>query len=81
MELEFRFTDVTSRIALHNLFENNYHLNVHFYNLRNYASFTLMQTEGTIIPKPCLTEYIKLVTKGIIKRTNLPFEFTIAFEC
>ena len=40
-----------------------------------------MQTDDTMIPKPCLSEYIKQVSKGTIKRNNLPFEFTIKFEC
>ena len=62
-----------ARIVLHNLFENHYHLNTHFYRLMKSASFTLMQTEDTMIPKPCLSEYIKQVAKGFIKRTNLPF--------
>lgn len=44
------------------------------------ASFTLMQGEDTMIPKPCLTEYIKQISKGIIKRTSLPFEYTIKFD-
>lgn len=33
-----------------------------------------------MIPKPCLSEYIKQVAKGTIKRTNLPFEYTVKFE-
>lgn len=44
------------------------------------ATFTLTQTENTMIPKPCLSEYIKQVSKGYIKRTNLPFEYTIKFD-
>jgi len=34
-----------------------------------------------MIPKPVLTEYVKLISKGIVKQSNLPFEFTIAFDC
>jgi hypothetical protein len=33
-----------------------------------------------MIPKPCLSEYIKQVAKGYIKRTNLPFEYTVKFD-
>lgn len=33
-----------------------------------------------MIPKPCLSEYIKQVAKGYIKRTGLPFEYTIKFD-
>lgn len=33
-----------------------------------------------MVPKPVLTEYIKLISKGIVKQNNLPFEFTISFE-
>ncbi len=39
-----------------------------------------MQSEYTMVPKPVLTEYIKLISKGTIKQSNLPFEFTISFE-
>ena len=67
-------------MALHNLFENHYHLNTHFYRHAKSATFTLTQTENTMIPKPCLSEYIKQVTKGYIKRTNLPFEYTVKFD-
>ena len=34
-----------------------------------------------MIPKPTLSEYITKITKGEIKRANLPFEFTVSFEC
>ena len=33
-----------------------------------------------MVPKPVLSEYIKLVSSGKIKQNNLPFEFTISFE-
>ena len=33
-----------------------------------------------MIPKPVLSEYVKLISKGTIKQNNLPFEFTIGFE-
>lgn len=39
-----------------------------------------MQTDDTMVPKPPLTDYIKQVSKGYIKRSNLPFEYTIKFE-
>jgi len=39
-----------------------------------------MQSENTMVPRPFLTEYIKLISKGIVKQNNLPFEFTISFE-
>jgi hypothetical protein len=32
-----------------------------------------------MIPKPTLNQYIKQVEKGEVKRTNLPFEYTISF--
>ena len=39
-----------------------------------------MQTDDTMIPKPCLSEYIKQIGKGYIKRTSLPFDYTIKFD-
>lgn len=33
-----------------------------------------------MIPKPCLSEYIQQVSKGTIKRSNIPFEYTIRFD-
>lgn len=33
-----------------------------------------------MIPKPVLTEYAKMIAKGTIKQSNLPFEFTISFD-
>lgn len=33
-----------------------------------------------MIPKPTLSEYVAKISKGEIKRANLPFEFTISFE-
>ena len=45
-----------------------------------YAAFTLMQGEDTMIPKPVLSEYVKLISSGKVKQNNLPFEFTISFE-
>lgn len=79
VEIDFKL-DNTARIALLNLFESHYHLNAHFYRHMKSASFTLMQTENTMVPNPILSEYIKKVTKGEIKRTNLPFEYTIKFD-
>ena len=45
-----------------------------------HAAFTLMQGDDTMIPKPILSDYVKLISSGKIKQNNLPFEFTIAFE-
>ena len=39
-----------------------------------------MQGDDTMIPKPVLSEYIKLISSGKIKQNNLPFEFTISFD-
>ena len=33
-----------------------------------------------MVPKPVLSEYVKLISKGIVKQSNLPFEFTISYE-
>lgn len=33
-----------------------------------------------MLPKPILSEYVKLISSGKVKQTNLPFEFTISFE-
>jgi hypothetical protein len=55
-------------------------LNAHFYRHKKYASFTLLQTENTMIPKPTLSDYISKIANGEVKRANLPFEFTISFE-
>lgn len=39
-----------------------------------------MQSDDTMIPKPVLSEYVKLISSGKIKQNNLPFEYTIGFE-
>ena len=67
-------------MLLIDLFENHYHLNTHYYSRMKYAAFTLMQGEDTMIPKPVLSEYVKLISSGKVKQNNLPFEFTISFE-
>ena len=80
IEVDFKFLgDNYSKNAMLNLFENHYHLNAHFYRHMKSASITLMQTEDTMVPKPCLSDYIKQIAKGYIKRT-LPFEYTIKFD-
>jgi hypothetical protein len=32
-----------------------------------------MQSDHTMLPKPVLSEYVKLISKGTIKQSNLPF--------
>lgn len=54
IEIDFKLDNI-SRVTLLNLFENHYHLNTHFYRHMKSASFTLMQTENTMIPNPILT--------------------------
>ena len=79
VELEYKFSDNQSKLILLNLFENHYHLNAHFYRHKKFASFTLLQTENTMIPKPTLSEYVSKISKGEVKRANLPFEYTVSF--
>ncbi len=78
--MEYKFPDNYTKLLLTDLFQNHYHLNTHFYRHHKYAAFTLMQGDYTMIPKPILSEYIKLISSGKIKQSNLPFEFTITFE-
>lgn len=78
--MEYKFPDNYTKLLLTDLFENHYHLNTHFYRHYKYSAFTLMQGDYTMVPKPVLSEYVKLISSGKIKQANLPFEFTISFE-
>lgn len=81
LEVEFRFQDPHIKVLLTTLFENHYHLSAHYYRVNKYSAFTLMQADHTLIPKPTLSDYAKGIAKGTIKQNNLPFEFTIGFDC
>jgi hypothetical protein len=73
IEIEYKFTDNNIKLLLTDLFENHYQLNTHFYRYGKYSAFTLMQSEYTMVPRPVLTEYAKLISQGTIKQSNLPF--------